>query len=236
MIGGRSALLGAAGVLDYGNWTGNYSDVSLLLRNGTPVLVPFDESPTPKAISQVGNAAISTTVFKYGTSSLYLDGTGDVFTTPASAAFAPGTGDFTVEAWVYLTRSSAGIVFTQSVSTINYFVFVVDGTSALLYMTLSGAGTAISGPSGFNMLNTWRHVAATRKSGTVRVFIDGVSGVPTSNTTNLSNTTYVPTIGAYTHNYAQLAYQGYIDDLRYTKGIARYTKNFLPPPAQLPAI
>jgi hypothetical protein len=215
----------------------SYNSVSLLLRgNGTPsnTLVPFDESPAPKTIVAVDGATISTTIFKYGTSSLYLDGTGDVFTVSPSAAFAPGTGDFTIEAWVYLTRSSAGIVFSQTVSGTNYFMFVVDGTSAYITMTPSGGGSAIVGPSGFNMLNTWRHIAAVRQSGVVRVFIDGISGTPAANGMNLSNTTFIPTIGAYTHNYGQLVYQGYIDDLRYTKGVARYTSNFTPPPAELP--
>ena len=213
----------------------SYNSVSLLLRNGTPLLVPFDESPTPKTITRVGDATISTTIFKYGTSSLYLDGTGDVFTVPPSAAFAPGTGDFTIEAWVYVQRSTNGIVFNQAVSGTNYFVFETVSTTALLTMTPSGGGSAILGPSGFNMLNTWRHIAAVRQSGVVRVFIDGVSGTPTANGMDLSNTTFVPTIGAYTHNYGQNVYQGYIDDLRYTKGIARYTSNFTPPTAELPA-
>jgi len=207
--------------------------VITVAQNG--LLSPIDESPTPKTITSVGNASVTTTIFKYGTSSLYLGGTGDVFTVPPSAAFAPGTGDFTIEAWVYVQNSTNGIVFNQCVSGTNYFVFETTSTNASLTMTPSGGGSEIAGPSGFNMLNTWRHIAAVRQSGVVRVFIDGVSGTPTANGMDLSNTTFVPTIGAYTHNYGQNVYQGYIDDLRYTKGIARYTSNFTPPTAELPA-
>ena len=105
MIGGRSALLAASGGLGYGNWTGNYSDVSLLMRGAsTPgSLIPLDESPTPKTITAVGNAGISTTTFKYGDSSLVFDGSGDMLTIPNNAALDFGTDNFTVECWVNST-------------------------------------------------------------------------------------------------------------------------------------
>jgi hypothetical protein len=219
----------------------SYNSVLLLLRNGAPSLIAADESSAPKVITVSGNAGISTTTFKYGGSAL-VAGTAPNFTwgsnriqVPAGSAFAYGTADFTVEAWIYPTLSSDGIFWNQAVSGTNYFVCQTgaDGRPAFIFAT-SGGGTYVFGPA--IALNQWSHVAIVRSSGQVRVYSDGVGGTAVACTQDFSDTTYIPTIGSYTHNAAQLIYSGLIDDLRVTKGIARYKKDFLPPPAQLPAI
>ena len=221
----------------------SYNSVSLLLRGSGVAgpLVPYDESPTPKTLTVSGNAGISTTTFKYGGSAL-VAGTSPNFTwgsnriqVPAGAAFAYGTGDFTVEAWIYPTVASNGIFWGQTVSGTNYFICQTsaDRRPAFVFAT-SGGGTAVFGP--VITLNQWSHVAIVRNAGQVRVYSNGVGGTAVACTQNFSDTTFVPTIGGYTHNATQVIFSGLIDDLRVTKGIARYKKDFLPPPAQLPAI
>jgi hypothetical protein len=84
-------------------------------------------------------------------------------------------------------------------------------------------------------LNTWTHVACVRSSGTITVYIDGVASGSVSNSTNLTDTT--PTVGTvvdYRNTGSTYMLQGYIDDLRITKGLARYTSAFTPPEAALP--
>jgi hypothetical protein len=219
----------------------SYSSVSLLLRGGAATLAPADESSAPKVITVSGNAGISTTTFKYGGSAL-VAGTSPNFTwgsnriqVPASSAFAYGTADFTVEAWIYPTLSSDGIFWNQAASGVNYFLCYTsaEGRPAFTFAT-SGGGTSVVGPA--IALNQWSHVAIVRSSGQATVYTNGVGGTAVACTQNFSDTTYIPTIGSYTHNAGSLVYSGLIDDLRVTKGIARYKKNFLPPPAQLPAI
>jgi hypothetical protein len=243
---GRSALLGASGGNPYGNWTGNYSDVSLLLRNETPALVPFDESPTPKTITSVGNAGISTTVFKYGTSSLAFDGNGDYLTSPISSEFEFGTGDFTVECWVrfnsFLSNywyRMAGIgngayggspkVYT------GWSLFYADG---LLYWYRYDGTEPLITRSWTPATNTWYHVAVSRSGTSLRLFVDGSQlGATATNSTSYNRVNNEDLfIGYGSRALVDNFLNGYIDDLRITRNFARYVKNFLPPPAQLPAI
>jgi hypothetical protein len=245
MIGGRTALLGASGgVSPYGNWTGNYSDVSLLLRGGTPSVVPFDESPTPKTLTVVGNPVINTTTFKYGDSSIEFDGTDDRLTLASSNDFAFGTGDFTIEFWMRSRdisfRTQLGLLqisgATGGLSTAyaNGIVFF-QGFNGLANQE-GGICASINNVSVFvNALlstNAWYHIALTRSGSTCRFFVDGVLSGTLTSTANLTASNLV--VGGY---YSSgFLYNGFMDDFRITKGIARYTKNFLPPPAQLPAI
>jgi hypothetical protein len=164
----------------------------------------------------------------------YFDGTGDYLTVPAGSAFAPGTGDFTIEAWVYPTTNSIDqYIWTQTVSGTNYFLFQISST-AILIMTASGGGTpGISGPASSIKPYAWNHVAAVRSGGTVTVYVNGVAGTPGANALDLTNTSYVPTIGTYTHNTSASPLNGYLASLRYVKGTAVYTSAFTPPTAPL---
>lgn len=219
----------------------SYNSVSLLLRNGASILTPIDESPTPKTITISGDAQISTTTFKYGGSAL-VAGTSPNFTwgsnriqVTAGSAFAYGTADFTVEAWIYPTGASDGLFWGQTVSGTNYFICQISasGVPSFTFAT-SGSGTNVTGPA--ITLNQWSHVAIVRSAGQVKVYSNGVGGTAVACAQDFSDTTFIPTIGSYTHNAGSLVFSGLIDDLRVTKGISRYKKDFLPPPAQLPAI
>jgi hypothetical protein len=150
----------------------------------------------------------------------YFDGSGDYLTVPAGAAFAPGTGDFTIEAWIYPTAGVERFIWAQTVSGTNYFLFFHTSTTASFIATASGGGTQILGPANSLNLNSWNHVAAVRSSGTVTVYVNGVAGTGTTNTTNLSDTTRVPTIGTYTHNTSSAPFTGYMSSLRYVNGTA----------------
>jgi hypothetical protein len=194
MIGGRSALLAASGGLDYGNWTGNYSDVSLLLRNGAPLLVPFDESPTPKTITAVGNASVPTSIAKWnqgsGGSSLAFDGDGDQFT---AANINANNADLTIECWLRLNAYPAGgaiIACTYSGTTfetqLNTFLFYVTSAGAVSAAgAVGGASTTATIP-----LNTWVHVAFvyTHSNQTRRAYLNGNAG-PSYSGEALTNTT-----------------------------------------------
>ena len=89
-------------------------NVSLLLHgngtNGSTTIT--DSSPTPKTVTAVGNAQISTAQSKFGGASIAFDGTGDYATVPSASAFDFGTADFTVEAWVYRNNSDNIALFS----------------------------------------------------------------------------------------------------------------------------
>lgn len=247
MIGGRSALLGAASGLDYGNWSGNYSNVSLLFR-GAGTLVPVDESPTPKTLSAFGNAAITTTIFKYGNSALTFDGTGDYFDTSATTGFDFANNPFTIEAWIYVNTltSLAGVVSVMnnvSGTGLDGYVLHIDTTGYLAFRDYVNGSGAFSVQSANGLIATgfWYHVAVCKEgSGTnqVRLFINGrIVATGTRNANIPIATSGQPArIGAWRYPTSLRPLNGVVDDLRITKGIARYTKNFLPPPAELPNV
>lgn len=173
-------------------------------------------------LSGNGNNGTLTNGIRYSTTnggSLVFDGVDDKVSLIAGNDFAYGTGDFTVESWIYPTAFAAlgKAIFSQSVSGTNYFLFSLGSSGEVsITMTLSGGGTPINGPSNVQ-LNRWSHVAVTRISGVVTVYVNTSPGTPTTNTTNLTNTTYVPTIGEYSHAN-QLPFSGNIANLRIYKG------------------
>jgi hypothetical protein len=187
----------------------NSTNAFAITRNGDVRVTPF----SPFAPSAAYSASVNG-------GSGYFDGTENYLTVPAGAAFAPGTGDFTIEAWIYPTAGVDRYIWAQTVSGTNYFLFGHTSTTAWIVLTASGGGTQIFGPANSLKLNSWNHVAAARSSGTVTVYVNGAAGTGTTNTTNLSNTTYVPTIGTYTHVTTVNPFTGYMSSLRYVSGTA----------------
>jgi len=161
----------------------------------------------------------------------YFNGSSEYLQFPAGTAFAPGTGDFTLEGWVYVithNTSQGNFFWTQATPGTNYFLFTFGTSGAGWTAISSGVGPGINGPTVTINTNTWYHLAVTRTSGTVRVYVNGVSGTAGTNTTDLSNTSWTPTLGSYTHTVYGL-WNGYVSNVRYVKGVAVYSGNFTPP-------
>jgi len=181
-------------------------------------------------LETVGNAQISTSVKKYGTGSLAFDGTGDWLTIPSLPSLNYGTGNFTVELWMYSNSapgSDAGVIDQRPLSTNgSYFMLGVNSSNQLfIYVNTSyrigpTSGTAIAN-------STWYHVAYVRSSTTGTLYINGTSVGTWSDTT-----TYLQGAGFIGHHsFAAADFNGYMDDIRITTGYARYTANFTPPTA-----
>lgn len=158
-----------------------------------------------------------------------FDGTGD-YLTATSSEFAFGTGDYTIEAWVYvnsLTSTDAIVVTGTSSAATNWQLDVYSGSSGYLRFIYSGSSVL----TGTVSLNTWHHVAATRSGTTVRLFVDGVQQSSATNSSNLTDTALK--IG---ENRAGTAwFNGKISNLRIIKGRALYTAAFTPPSTALTA-
>ena len=213
----------------------NRSNVSLLLHgNGTNNSTTItDNSPTPKTVIPVGNAQISTAIadpFGNSTGVIAFDGTGDRLTTPSNNAFAFGTGDFTVEAWAYeIARSTYPTVIEIG----NHL-----GATGIIFLTNTAGNLAGIYSGGFfaltatGSLAAWNHYAWVRSGNSIQTFVNGIGGTTSSFTNNLTDTATIR-IGGIGDVYDL---NGYIDDLRITKGVARYTANFTPPTAPFPDI
>ena len=162
--------------------------------------------------------------------SIYFDGTGDYLTTPTNALNNFGTGDFTVEAWVY-PNSLATDWFIISASGSGGFFFGYSSTTTLGY-GWGRTGTAWDyRVAGNATVGVWQHVAVTRSGTSMRLFVNGTqSGTTQTLATAYDMSLTSTTIGSQGANYYL---NGYIKDLRVTKGYARYTGAFSPPIQQL---
>lgn len=172
----------------------------------------------------INNAQISNNVNKFGSTSMYFNGGNQVLYSPVNPAFRFGTGDFTIEAWVYPTgrnaNSGSTIVGCQTSNTVADWYWKVD-PSGFLYFQISGSNTGAVTSTSTVALNTWTYVSITRTNGIVAQRINGtLAGSTTTYTTSISNSIGL-VIGGTTSASSQGAFLGYIADLRITKGYAR---------------
>lgn len=213
-----------------------FDEVALLLHmDGADGSKEFlDSSPLPKTMTVNGNAKNSAVQSKFGGTSMLLGGYNDYLYSPAHADFVFGTGDFTLEMWINTTTVLEKVLVDQYISNeTSWQMSVKDGK--LTWYSIEGAIGAYS-LTGATFVNTgnWRHVAATRSAGTLRFFVDGVLDGAVALSTNYSIGTVLgigAQVGSRNNSYD---FPGYIDDLRITKGVARYTANFTPPTEALP--
>lgn len=208
--------------------------MSLLHFNGANNSTTFIDEKG-HSIYGYGGAKISTAQSKFGGSSLYLDGIDDYLSIPYTVDLIPDA-DFTIEAFVYLTSYPTiwAILYAQQSST-NIAPISVQ-INSLGHIRFSVSSNNLN--YGFNLtsdntisLNTWTHVSITRTGEVWRIFKDGqIESIGIKSITPYNNTNQ-HLIGRQNGIYYV---NGYIDEFRFTKGIARYTSNFTPPIAEFP--
>jgi len=225
------------------NSTFNPSQIPLALYSGNPtnLLLNFTDS---KAVDYSGNTTIrtnNTTTYtisnlttKYNQYSLSFNGSSDVLIATSSTSFVYGSNDFTWEMWIYPTSSTwntsltylldhggagAGGSLRYNSDRLSYFNATVATSTASTSLSIS--------------TSTWTHIAVARQNAVTSVFINGIFVVSTQTDTynytfpsvavgNLNTSTATP-------NY----FQGYMEDVRLTKGVARYTSQVFVPPIKL---
>ena len=183
--------------------------------------------PTSHTFTATGNARISTSQYKFGSASLYLDGTSNTYIqSPSNADYVLGSGDFTIECWVYRTGNAgvnqvlidfrtsgaSAVAPTLYLNTTYVPIFLVNGSSVIT------GSAAIP-------LSTWTHIAISKTSGSTTMWVGGAQ----SGSTYTDSNSYIQgpiTVGA---NPAGSSYfSGYIDEIRIVKGAGKYTSLFNP--------
>lgn len=228
------------GIIGYAGGGGGGSDpyfsnvVSLLHFDGADGSTTFTDQKG-KTWTVGGNAQIDTAQSKFGGASGLFDGSGDYLEAADSADWDFGSGDFTIECWMrpavvnirhtICIKSSLAQVTSWALYLVNtQFEFNAstnDTSWDVVNARLFGTATA----------NTWTHVAVSRSGTNWYYFQDGVQqGATGSASGTLSANTRVVRIG-YQGSHSL---NGWLDDLRITKGVARYTSNFTPPSAAFP--
>jgi hypothetical protein len=167
---------------------------------------------------------------KFGQTAVYFDGSGDYLEIGNITDLQFGTGDFTVEGWVYKSGQGTngydamvGIGQTSGATTGWYLevstdrgIFFVINNNNISYGTWTND-------------SAWHHIAVTRSSGTVNIWLDGSSVASGSLTTSVPTNGTTAKIGSYYNGTTNYTFNGYMQDVRITKGLARYTTSFTPP-------
>ena len=242
-IGGTSFAANSGYVCDARITTGSsvYSGASftppsspLSPVSGTQLLLNMTNAGIPDLAMQnnletVGNAQVSTSVKKYGTGSLAFDGTGDYLRTPTTNFALPFNGDFTIEFWVNFNSTSTDqTVLGQWQSPTFWEFYYLSNTALRFYYSSSGFISL-----GALSTGTWYYITAVRSGSTITVYLNGVSQGTATSSSVIGSSTLPFGIGSESP-WNSLFFNGYIDDLRITNGLARYTTTFTPPTAALP--
>ena len=211
-------------------------------------------------IETVGTVATQSIVFKYGGAALNFTGAG-FLSMPNNPTLSLATGAFTVEAWVYISALPANNVaytlvsnYSGTTSSSRYWWFGISTGTAPAGFTTAASGTltfatTLQGTSTGSIsaaptwtYNVWNHIAVSRDAANNwYIFFNGVSlTTTTAGTWSNSNdftvtTTASPStaIGVQPANAANSYFVGYVDELRITKGVARFTANFTPATSDL---
>ena len=186
------------------------------------------------------NAAIDTAQSKFGGSSLLLDGSS--YTTAAdSADFDLGAGDWTIECWARWNTDSGTQAFCGQWSGARSFIFDYFGaTNKIGVLTTPGLQYVTQTNTWTPTLDTWYNVAFCRVSNVAYFFVDGVrqgTDVAMTQTINTSDDAFV--VGSYDYNndspdQTSNYFDGWIEDLRFTVGVGRYTETYDVPTAPYP--
>jgi hypothetical protein len=205
--------------------------------SGTSLLLGFTnagivDNAMQNNLITVGTSQISTSVLKYGTGSMAFSGSGAWLTTIDKTSLQLGTGDFTIEGWVHVNAiGTAYAIVSKGAASTGWSVNITSGNKLQFSYTAANLTGATSLAA-----NAWYYFAVVRSgsgAGNLVIYLNGTadatSGGAVTDNFNQTNILYV---GASRTGTTPL--NGYIDDLRITKGIARYTANFTAPQQEFP--
>jgi hypothetical protein len=244
-----AALTGARGQIyidsyRFGGAADDTSVVLLLNFNGANNDTVFtDASANNFTITRLGTPVISTTQSKFGGASGFFNAEGNVITAPSDTDFDMGSGNFTMECWIYATSTARQILFARgnnSGATETFgFSFEINAQNKIQFNFVdnnvpANITSAISSAS--NTINTWTHLAVVRNVNTLTIYINGTADGTLDLTGKTMNTsTETVRIGDFS-TAGSVEFLGYMDDLRITKGKALYTANFTAPTSELTKI
>lgn len=211
-----------------------FANVALLLHGDGNT---NDSSSNTKTTTASGGAAATSLESVFGGSSIFFDGVNDNLFIPSHPEFEFGTGDFTIEFWYKQGGAKQGLTILRrnmfSVGGGAWGISVSDsGTNRGIYWLDELQGGVGKSTTSALSTNVWGHYAVCRSNGVMQMFIDGISYYSGTNSNNYSSSLNI-NIGNWDQNNT-VFYSGYLDDLRITTGIARYTANFTVPTAPFP--
>jgi len=229
-VGGATSTFDVTGQIRFETPTASYVNAGIVTYSNSYGTGTY----TNKSITNTGVTFVSmgSAGKWYGNTADFTGGSTKALTFSPGSDFVVGTGDFTIEFWGRVSTVDTGY---------NNYVFDASGGSRFgllrygsgpdgnysLILTDSNIFTVI--PATYP-INQWHHIAVCRKNGVVYGFLNGVMQTSTTATTNISSQQTTIAIGNYPPTPAgQYNYDGYLQDFRFYKGVAKYTSNFTPP-------
>jgi hypothetical protein len=186
-----------------------------------------DSSPNKLNITPAGGAAITYLNSRFGPGAVSFNGSSK-WLTIQQTNLSPGTGNFTIDFWCNTTSfpSSVGVIYSSGLSG---GIDVCITNTGRVQIIKSGVGAILTSTSGVS-INAWSHVAVTRESGTIRIFINGTQVYSGSDYTNYTSTGNA-CVGSE-DAYPSVSYNGFVDELRVIIGEAAWTAAFTPPTSE----
>lgn len=219
----------------------HFSSVKLLCHfdGANSATSTVDSSSAAHTLSMNGFTKLDTAQSKFGTTSLNMkdaSGVGEVLV-PDSADWSFGAGQFTIECWVYLSTAPGTVnraFIAQWISSNIGFYFGQGNSGQLIFLwSTTGSDIPFIGGPWTKTTGVWSHMAVDRDASNVlRVYQDGVVIASSTVGATFFNSTAPLEIGNCNAVAGQTT--GYIDELRITKGVARYAGAFTPPTAAFP--
>jgi Concanavalin A-like lectin/glucanases superfamily len=212
-----------------------FNNVSLLMHfDGADNSTTFTDVKG-HTINRFGNTVISTAQFKFGGSAGYFDGSGDYLSIMLDDSLTFGAGDFTWECWAYLLSSGSNMAIIGNAaggSSGNAGLFLTTLSNRFVFRHWINGNTNATSSQTIS-LNTWYHLAVIKTGTTLDIYVDGIKGTSGSTFSTTQDNNF--NIGTVPNNSGFATdFQGYIDEVRLTKGVARYAANFTSPIAAFP--
>jgi hypothetical protein len=207
---------------------GNDAYTVLLLHfDGADASTTFtDSSASAHTITPAAQAQIDSAQSKFGGTSMRVDGTLDRIQVATSANFDMGTGDFTVDFWIRFNSSIRQYIW--ELGSENTAAFVVTPSSGLIEVYGAPGSFVITAGSTVFSTATWYHIALVRNGNAWTVYRDGTSYVSNASDSRAWGSSAFPAqVGS--SGGGNVVTNGWIDEFRISKGIARWTANFTPP-------
>ena len=218
-------------MLLFGSITGGVTPIRTLRVIGSGLT-----SHAAKTVTQNYNAQVDTSQSKFGGASALFSGTNDNLQLDSSPDFTFGTGDFTIDFWMRPNVINTDMVLYDgrpAGTNGAYATIYLSNTNKISY--LANNATRITGTTNL-AAGTWYHVALARSGTATKLFLNGTQ----EGSTYTDSTNYLPMdptpglgrplIGIRSTDLLS-GFNGWIDELRVSKGIARWTTTFTPPTA-----